>query len=185
MASKDFKKGKIYCIRNTIDDDIYVGSTTQPLSKRMAWHRQSMNSKSKNHYKLYTKMRELGVTNFYIELIEDCPCDNLEQLRMREGHFMREISTLNHHVPGRSYAQWLLDNKEVLQERQKAYEKANKEHRLNKMRTYQLEHTDEIKEWKTTRHICGCGGTYTNTHKSRHMKTEMHQTWLQQQTTND
>ena len=31
---KDFSKGKIYCIRNNIDDEIYIGSTTQPLSKR-------------------------------------------------------------------------------------------------------------------------------------------------------
>ena len=38
--SKDYKNGKIYCIRNNINDDIYVGSTTQPLSKRMALHRQ-------------------------------------------------------------------------------------------------------------------------------------------------
>ena len=39
MASRDYKNGKIYCIRNTLDDNIYVGSTTQPLSKRMVKHR--------------------------------------------------------------------------------------------------------------------------------------------------
>ena len=37
-----YKNGKIYCIRNTIDDDIYVGSTTQLLCKRMAGHRNNM-----------------------------------------------------------------------------------------------------------------------------------------------
>ena len=30
----DYNNGKIYSIRNTIDNDVYVGSTTQPLSKR-------------------------------------------------------------------------------------------------------------------------------------------------------
>ena len=45
--SKDYKNGKIYCIRNNIDDNIYVGSTTQPLSKRMALHRQSARIKKK------------------------------------------------------------------------------------------------------------------------------------------
>ena len=35
---KDFSNdGKIYCIRNTIDDNIYVGCTCQSLSKRMAY----------------------------------------------------------------------------------------------------------------------------------------------------
>ena len=54
MASKDFKNGKIYCIRNTIDDDIYVGSTCQPLSKRMAKHRVDMKGYKKDRL-LYSK----------------------------------------------------------------------------------------------------------------------------------
>ena len=77
MASKDFKNGRIYCIRNTIDDDIYVGSTCQPISKRMAKHRIDMKGYKKDR-KLYSKMNELGIDNCYIELIEECPCDNLE-----------------------------------------------------------------------------------------------------------
>ena len=35
VSKKDFKNGRIFCIRNHICDDIYIGSTTQPLSKRM------------------------------------------------------------------------------------------------------------------------------------------------------
>ena len=34
-----YRKGKIYCIRNHINDDIYIGSTKQTLSKRMSKHR--------------------------------------------------------------------------------------------------------------------------------------------------
>ena len=34
-------------------------------------------------------MRELGVENFYIELIENFPCDTVEELRAREGHYIR------------------------------------------------------------------------------------------------
>ena len=101
MASKDFKNGRIYCIRNTIDDDIYVGSTCQPISKRMAKHRDSMKEVNRNT-KIFTRMRDIGVDNFYIELIEECPCDNLEQLRRREGHFIREMATLNQHIAGRT-----------------------------------------------------------------------------------
>ena len=44
---KDYKNGKIYCIRNNIDDDLYVGSTTQPLCKRMAKHREATRQKEK------------------------------------------------------------------------------------------------------------------------------------------
>ena len=52
--SQDFNKGKIYKITNDYNDDIYVGSTTQPLCKRMAAHKNKF--KFKPHYKLYMKM---------------------------------------------------------------------------------------------------------------------------------
>ena len=41
----EYKNGKIYSIRNSIDDDVYIGSTTQPLSKRFFWHKQGMKCK--------------------------------------------------------------------------------------------------------------------------------------------
>ena len=37
-----YSKGKIYKILNTIDDEIYVGSTCETLSQRMARHRSDM-----------------------------------------------------------------------------------------------------------------------------------------------
>ena len=62
-----YSKGKLYKIINTIDDEIYIGSTTETLGQRMANHRGSR--KLKPQYKLYKHMHELGVSNFYIELI--------------------------------------------------------------------------------------------------------------------
>ena len=35
----DYSKGKIYKMLNTIDDEIYVGSTIETLRQRMATHR--------------------------------------------------------------------------------------------------------------------------------------------------
>ena len=34
-------------------------------------------------------MHELGVGIFYIELIENHPCNDIYELRAREGHFIR------------------------------------------------------------------------------------------------
>ena len=89
----DYHKGKIYKILNTIDNEIYVGSTCELLSQRMARHRCSMNKQP--HLKLYKHMNQLGVEHFYIELIEDCPCDRNEELVKREGEIIRSIGTLN------------------------------------------------------------------------------------------
>ena len=116
MESKSYRNGKIYCIRNTIDDEVYVGSTCQLLSKRMAVHRRDMTGYKKNR-KLYSKMNELGKDTFYIELIEDYPCDNVAQLTRREGQLIREIGTLNHAIAGRTKKEWGKDNEEHLKEK--------------------------------------------------------------------
>ena len=65
-----YEKAKIYQLVNDITDDIYIGSTCQPLSKRMAEHRLSMKSKRDKHIKLYQKMNDIGVEHFRIELIK-------------------------------------------------------------------------------------------------------------------
>ncbi len=83
MASKNMKyqNGKIYCIRNHIDDNIYIGSTTQLLCKIMAKHRSDMNIMP--HTRVYTKMIEIGIEHCYIELLEHFPCESKEELCKR------------------------------------------------------------------------------------------------------
>ena len=99
-----YQNGKIYCVRNHIDDDVYVGSTTQLVCKRMVKHRHDM--KLKQHVKVYTNMNELGIDKFYIELIENYPCESKEELCKREGHFIREMGTLNSVIAGRTQKEW-------------------------------------------------------------------------------
>ena len=104
--NKDYRNGKIDCVRNKITNDIYVGSTCQPLSKTMAKNRSNTTHDVKNHLTFYKKMNELGVNNFYIELIEEYPCENNDQLRAREGHFIREVATLNGRIECRDQNEW-------------------------------------------------------------------------------
>ena len=98
-----YQNGKVYKILTSETDDVHVGSTTQKLSKRMANHRTKL--KSGRILKLYEKMREVGEDKFYIELIEEYPCQNSEQLLKREGEWMRQIGTLNENVAGRNNKQ--------------------------------------------------------------------------------
>ena len=141
-----YKNGKIYCIRNSADDDIYVGSTTQPLCKRMAAHKNKL--KFKPHYKLYMKMAEIGLDNFYIELIENCPCENKEELRKREGFFIREMGTLNSCIAGRSKKDWTIENHEHLVEQRKQHYVENKNVIDKKNKEWRDTHIEEMKEYK-------------------------------------
>lgn len=63
------KLNTIYVVKNTVNELLYVGRTTLPLSIRMHAHRQAAVHKPQVS-RLYAAMREIGVPNFYIEAIE-------------------------------------------------------------------------------------------------------------------
>ena len=77
----DYSKGKIYKVLNTIDDEIYVGSTIETLGQRMAKHRSDL--KRRPNHNIYKHMNELGAGNFYIELIDNYYCNDVYELRAR------------------------------------------------------------------------------------------------------
>jgi hypothetical protein len=78
----DYLEGNIYTIRCKTDNTlIYVGSTTQSLSMRMAGHRKEIYKNRKQYTKkLYKTIREMdNLDEWYIELYENCPCNNKEE----------------------------------------------------------------------------------------------------------
>ena len=102
---KKFQNGKIYIIGNYIDDATYVGQTTQSLTKRFYNHMKSINASNKNTTRLCQKMIQLGIEHFYIEEIEKCPCDNIEELKKRERHYIRELQPVLQ-IPLRQVEEW-------------------------------------------------------------------------------
>ena len=191
-----YKNAKIYKILNNATDDVYIGSTTQPLSKRMVDHRASCKSDKSFHLQLHNKMNELGIENFYIELLEEYPCENVEQLRKREGERIREFATLNRYVAGRDEQQYREDNKEqraktnkawreknhdgLLQKKKDDYQN-NREHYLDMKKKYYIEKKDEINEKQKTKILCVCGVECRKSDIRRHERTKRHIEFLNQQ----
>ena len=141
----DYSKGKIYTIRCKNDPSlVYVGSTVQSLAKRLGEHRRhSKNTKKYPNHKLYTKVEDWNT--WYIELYENYPCCNVEELRKREGEIIREIGNLNRGVAGRtpneSKKNWIENNKEKYHkyniEYSKKYNDEHKEERLAYSKMYE------------------------------------------------
>ena len=149
----DYSNGKIYCIRNNISDDIYIGSTCQKLCQRLAKHKSQLNNNKKKHRMLYDKMNELGKENFYIELLLDFPCENKDQLRAKEGEYIREMANLNHAVAGRNQKDWYEENKERILEHIKEYREENKELINERVKRYVANNKDKILENKKQYYI--------------------------------
>jgi hypothetical protein len=150
-----YKNAKIYTIRNRNDETlIYVGSTVQPLYKRLSQHKTDSKNPKCENYLLYKKINETDINNFYIELYEDFPCERKEQLLQREGQVIREIGTLNKFIPGRTHKEWIEENKENKENKEKI--KENK------------------KEYGSEYIFCECGCSTRRDGISKHKQTLKH-----------
>ena len=159
----DYKKGKIYQIKNTIDDDIYVGSTTNTLEGRMKGHKGSAQyTKCKQHMILYKKMNEYGFDKFFVELIEEYPCNSKIELGAREGHWIKERGTLNKIIQGRTKQEWNAENKDV-------------------KHNWYVNNLDKIREQRQNnpnyiaKVVCECGLEVSQRHLNSHKLTLTHQ----------
>jgi len=144
----DYNNGKIYVIRNHCNDMVYVGSTTQSLSKRFSCHKCNC---KRLKYKLYDAMNELDIMNFYIELVEEYPCDNREQLCAREGYYIREFDSYNNGyngvLAGRSRREYYEDNREKIKEYVGQYQINNKEKIKKQVKQYHEDNKDKINDY--------------------------------------
>ena len=181
-SSRKYENGKIYSIRNWVDDDVYIGSTTQPLSKRFEKHRSNCKSEDKKNRKLYHKMNEIGVEQFYIELIEKVECEDISELRQKEGEWIRKIGSLNYQIAGRTLqeknATYYQNNREKCTQMSKDWKERNKEHHAQVSAQYYQDNKDEINEKRNKPNNCECGGKYTTTHKAEHFRSKRHQNYL-------
>ena len=146
---QNFQEAKIYKITNDHNDDIYVGSTCDSLHKRYSSHKSLSKTKQ---FPIYKLMNEIGFERFRIELIENYPCDDIYQLRQREGYFIREIGTLNEKVAGREHKEYREGIKGIIKEKNKEYKEKNKE-KLSKQKKekYKENHEQELEKMKKYR----------------------------------
>ena len=145
---KNYQNGKIYCIRSYQTDLIYIGSTTQPLSKRLSKHRQDFNNWKNNIHYYITSIELIKYDDHYIEVIENYPWNSKEELEKREGELIRETeNTVNKNIAGRTIRQYREDNKAQILEKQKQYREDNKEYISEYKKQYREENKEQIREY--------------------------------------
>lgn len=142
-----YNDARIYSIRNCIDDDIYIGSTTQSLVKRFSEHKRELNKTKIRKYKLYDKFRELGIDNFYIELVQEVNCENREQLLKIEGECIRKMGTLNKlMMTDGNRKEYFKQRYENNPDKKKEWRENNRERYLELRKNYRLRHRDALLE---------------------------------------
>jgi group I intron endonuclease len=174
----NYRNSKIYIIRNNIDGELYVGSSTQPLSKRMGEHRSMAKSGNYDSRQLYKHMRHLGCENFYIELHEKFPCNSREELCKREGEVIRLIGTLNNRMAGRtpceSQANYYKRNIETVKESQKRWKESNPDRYREYQKQYQTGYSDRRNEKTTCENCRSVVSKYTIKRHQQSKKCQSH-----------
>jgi hypothetical protein len=172
-----YQKGKIYKLVSNYTDEIYIGSTIQPLNKRISQHRENRNDCASK------KLTELG--EIKIILIENFPCESKEELLKRERFYFDSMDCLNKHRPITTET----ERKELMNKRDKKYKEKNRE-KINetgkkrydrkkdeinaRRRLYRLKNKDKIK----IKIICDCGAELNKYGLIKHKKTKKHITYI-------
>jgi len=149
----DYTTGKIYKLVCSETNKVYIGSTIGTLEHRLAKHKAPTNGCKSNDF-----------INPTIHLIEDYSCNNKKELEIRERYYMENNICVNRNIPGRTK-----------QEHSKQYRLDNKE----KIKQYKLNNAEKLNEKRNEKFNCDCGGSYSRTNKTRHLKTNKHKKYLE------
>ena len=95
MTKYNYSTGKIYCIKDNVSKDVYVGHTIQPLNVRLRKHVtdyrgfMGLNNKPRN----FRGSAEVIFNGDYdIHLLQEYPCETKKQLEKIETYWILKMS---------------------------------------------------------------------------------------------
>ena len=124
----DYSQSKVYVVKNTINDYVYVGSTTIDIEERFKQHQR------KNKCSLYKYVLNNfngDWSDFKIELVTDYSCNNSKELHFKEFEVLLQYPyhiNINNPKP--------INN---IKEKMKEYYQQNRVYRIN----YQINYNKE------------------------------------------
>ena len=143
----EFKQGKIYCIRSHQCQEVYVGSTTETLSRRMSAHRCMFKRYNDGKGNYLTAFELMKYSDCYIELIEYFSCNTRAELNAREGKWIRETDCcVNKRIEGRTRTEYLLDNKEATRKQKAKYYADSREQILDKRKEFKRQNPQYVQD---------------------------------------
>lgn len=183
----NYNNAKIYKIWSpSHPDEIYIGSTTQPLAKRMGEHRRKCKRYQNGKCNYVTSFKILSYGDAKIELIEKVECKDKEELVAREGYYIRTLDCVNKVIPDRTRKEYIREyreaNKDKINQKRRQYREANKD----KIKQYSEANKDKIaqrlnqyyKEKLSEKVKCDCGSVIVRHSLTRHKKTKKHMNFI-------
>ena len=183
----DYSKSVIYKYHRDDLPEIYIGSTYDEIQRKIQ-HKSDCNNENSEGYnlKVYQFIRNNGgMNNWKFEVIEEFPCDNDLQLRIRERYhydlmnpllnsIRPYISEEEHREYHKNYkakyreeheegiakynAKYYLEHTEEIVKLSAKYYLEHTEQIAKRKAKFYLENIEEIKTYNSQKHNCECGG---------------------------
>jgi hypothetical protein len=171
----NYQNGKIYKLWSPSKNIIYIGSTTQPLCKRLVVHLSNYKAYNKDNTKKYlTSYLVLECEDYKIELLEEYACNNRQQLEKKEGEHIRNNECCNKIIVGRTDKEYYLDNIEKIKEYYKQYNITNAEKLKEYKKQYATDNKDKINEYNKLRNQTETRKAYNKEyHKQYRLKKKL------------
>mgnify|MGYP006307687783 CR=1 FL=1 len=183
-----YKNAKIYKIVDVGYAKCYIGSTYNTLKKRMSSHVECYNSYRSGkcgRTTVYNMFDEFGVINCKIELIENYPCNNRDELNAREGYWQKQTECVNKVIVGRTNKEYHEQHKEELNRRRMIYARNHVEQENASKAEWAKNNPEKVKEavkrnnakrrtYLLEKVECECGCKVTRVGLIKHCKTKKH-----------
>ena len=144
----DYQKSKIYKLWSPSKNLVYYGSTIQELSQRFNEHisRYKRYTEDNNYCGCVTSFLVLECEDYKMELMEEYPCNNKQQLLKREGEYIKNNECVNKNIVGRTPKEYREDNADKYKERHIQYYKDNVDKYKEQQKQYYKDNADKINE---------------------------------------
>ena len=139
----NYSNGKVYEIICRITSERYIGSTIDTLPRRLSKHRTPSNT--------CISKTIISRGDYYINLLEECDCENRMQLLKKEREWYDKLKCINlikpfANVEEKKEYQKEYRNKEQAKEYYKEYYEENKEQAKEYYKEYYEENREQAKE---------------------------------------
>ena len=135
MAGNEIKTRTVYCLTKLIPDenyDVYVGSTSMSLEKRLSSQKSNAKQKRCVNIKIYQRMNEVGLNNWKIVplLTLECTRDEICSFERKwcevlEADLNMRLPIISVEEVREKWAAYYAANREEIKEKQAAYYAAN------------------------------------------------------------
>jgi hypothetical protein len=167
---------KIVCNDLSITE-CYVGHTTDFVRRKWSHKRNTVFENGRDYnFKVYVTIRNNGGwDNWTMIEIEEYPCKDVNDAKKKEREWFGNLnSKLNTLYPQRTDQEYYIDNRERIVANVRKYADNNKVKINKRERLHRISHKEENSIRRSKRIICECGIEINLDHKSRHLKTKVH-----------